>query len=62
MAADAGHDVTVSVSGSKVGYAPASRTSAAVAVSAQLLLAPTPVPAISGTAQVGKVLTATAGI
>ncbi|SMH48829.1 hypothetical protein SAMN06295885_3133 [Rathayibacter oskolensis] len=60
--ADVGATVTVSVTGTKPGYSPATRTSAATAVVTAGSTAITgPVPTITGTATVGQTLTAVAG-
>ncbi|PTL71740.1 hypothetical protein C1I63_02005 [Rathayibacter caricis DSM 15933] len=59
-AATLGKTITVTVSGTKVGYTSATRTSAATAaVASGTLTAAT--PKITGTAKVGSTLTATAG-
>ncbi|NQX28343.1 S8 family peptidase [Microbacteriaceae bacterium VKM Ac-2854] len=59
-AADANSAITVSVTGTKSGFAAVTKTSAAVTVQpAPLVLTPT--PTISGTAAVGNTLTANAG-
>ncbi|WP_166790458.1 carboxypeptidase regulatory-like domain-containing protein [Cryobacterium tagatosivorans] len=55
---DGGTAITVSVTGTKPGYSTVTRVSAPVTV---LLLAPTPVPTISGVAAVGQTLTAASG-
>jgi hypothetical protein len=57
--ADAGMSVTVTVTGSKSGYTPIARTSAAVVIHKVLTTAPT--PTISGSAKVGSKLSATPG-
>jgi len=60
---DVGKTITVTVTGSKVGYTTASKTSAATAaVLALPSLAPAPVPTITGTAKVGSTLTAVPGV
>ncbi|XAS71270.1 carboxypeptidase regulatory-like domain-containing protein [Micrococcaceae bacterium Sec5.1] len=60
---DVGKTITVTVTGSKVGYTTASRTSVATAaVLALPSLAPAPVPTITGTAKVGSTLTAVPGV
>jgi len=60
VTADVGTVITVTVAGSKSGYATVAKTSAASGkVSGVITTAP--VPTLSGTAQVGKTLTATAG-
>jgi hypothetical protein len=60
VTADAGSKITVTASGSRTGYTTATKTSAPKAI-ALLSLTATPVPKISGTAKVGKVLTAQSG-
>lgn len=60
VAADIGTKITASVTGSKSGYVTVSKTSAASSAVVGVLTA-TPVPTVSGTAQVGKTLTASAG-
>ena len=61
VAGDVGKTVTVRVTASRAGYADASATSAATAaVVAGTIVNLTP-PAVTGTAKVGQVLTATAG-
>ncbi|WP_263422334.1 carboxypeptidase regulatory-like domain-containing protein [Arthrobacter sp. StoSoilB5] len=63
VAGDVGKTLTVTVTGSKIGYTTASKTSAATAaVLALPALAPAPVPTITGTAKVGSTLTAVPGI
>jgi hypothetical protein len=57
----AGKAVTVTVTGSKTGYSPAKRTSAAVAIAAQQPLPTAPVPTVTGAAKVGSTLTAVPG-
>lgn len=59
VTADAGAVITVQVRGSRTGYTPVTRTSAARR--AERLLTATPVPTISGTGRVGSRLTASAG-
>ncbi|WP_166804928.1 hypothetical protein [Cryobacterium sp. Sr8] len=59
VTADAGTQVTAVVTGSKSGYTPVSRTSAAASI--EKLLTATPVPSISGTGRVGRTLTAKPG-
>lgn len=59
-AADVKHKISVKVTGSKVGYATASKTSAAKTVAAAKFTK-TPTPKISGTAKVKKTLTAKPG-
>jgi hypothetical protein len=60
VAADQGHAISVSVKGSKTGYASVTKTS--LSTSAILgTLASTPSPTISGTTQVGQTLSATTG-
>ncbi|WP_354500234.1 carboxypeptidase regulatory-like domain-containing protein [Mycetocola sp. 2940] len=63
VAADAGKKVTVSVTGTKTGYASATRTSAATATVTEEIkpFVTTPVPTVSGTPEVGRTLTAAAG-
>jgi hypothetical protein len=58
--ADVGSQLSVSVTGSKTGYAPTTKTSASTIRVATPTLAGA-VPVLSGTASVGKVLTASAG-
>ena len=60
VAADIGAKITASVTGSKSGYVTVSKTSAATSAVIGVLTA-TPVPTLSGTLQVGKTLTASAG-
>ncbi|MFT3887829.1 MAG: hypothetical protein QM713_06670 [Arachnia sp.] len=59
-ASDRGTRVSVKVTGSKAGYATASKTSSATGKVAAGTLTATPKPTISGTAKVGKKLTAKA--
>jgi DNA/RNA endonuclease G (NUC1) len=59
VAADRGHKLSVTVTGSKDGFETVSKTSAAVTVAN--VFAAAPVPTISGTPSVGSTLTATAG-
>ncbi|MET0303310.1 MAG: hypothetical protein ABW040_04605 [Microbacteriaceae bacterium] len=59
VTADAGRNITVTVTGTRSGYTPASRTSANRAV--EKLLTATPVPKITGTVSTGSRLTATPG-
>jgi hypothetical protein len=59
VAADAGKKITVKVTGSRSGYTTASKTSSATTIGK--VLTATPTPKISGTAAVGKTLTAKAG-
>ena len=59
-AADIGHTLTVSVTGSKAGFSNSTQTSAGATASAASLVL-TPVPTITGTASVGNTLTAHAG-
>ncbi|WP_160158508.1 excalibur calcium-binding domain-containing protein [Cellulomonas sp. SLBN-39] len=59
VTADAGAVITVQVRGSRTGYTPVARTSAARR--AERLLTATPVPTISGAGRVGSRLTASAG-
>ncbi len=56
---DAGRAISVQVSGTGTGYDPASATSAAIGVASGTITTAT--PTISGTVQVGKVLTAATG-
>ncbi|NUU33208.1 hypothetical protein HNO80_16590 [Arthrobacter sp. C9C5] len=60
-AASLGKKLTVRVTGSKAGYTTLSKTSAPLTVTAGTLTT-TPVPRISGTPKVGRVLTATPGV
>jgi hypothetical protein len=59
VAADAGTTITVTVTGSKAGYSPASKTSAGVAV--ERILTSAPKPTVSGTPTIGSKLTAKPG-
>lgn len=59
LATDAGKAITVTVTGSKSGYATTARTSAAATIEKSLTA--TPAPTISGARRVGQILTATAG-
>ncbi|MEA5115990.1 MAG: FlgD immunoglobulin-like domain containing protein [Propionicimonas sp.] len=59
-ATDVGRKLSVRVTGSKTGYPSVSKTSAAVTATAASLTA-TPLPSVSGTAAIGKVLTAGVG-
>jgi murein DD-endopeptidase MepM/ murein hydrolase activator NlpD len=59
--ADVGSTLKVSVTGSKDGYPSVTKTSANTATVAGLTLSPTPTPTISGTARVGRTLTAVPG-
>lgn len=59
--ADAGAKLTVTVTGSKVGYVPAAKTSVATALVTGGVLTATPTPTISGTVRVGQTLTAKSG-
>ncbi|MCJ1673983.1 hypothetical protein MT355_12020 [Rathayibacter sp. VKM Ac-2929] len=59
-ASDAGATITVSVTSTKPGYSPATKTSATTAAVAKGTLAG-PVPTITGTAKVGQTLTAKPG-
>jgi len=60
VAADGGTSLTVSVTGTKAGFSPVTKTSAAAAIpGAAFVTAPT--PTISGTATVGSTLTVTPG-
>lgn len=60
-AADLGRQMTVRVTGSKLGYASVARTSTPTASVAAGILTATPVPTVSGTAKVGRRLTASTG-
>jgi hypothetical protein len=60
-AAQLGRAISVSVTGSKTGYTAVTNASAATAAVAPGTLAPTPKPKITGTAKVGKKLTAKPG-
>lgn len=60
-AAQAGKSLTVTVTGSKTGYASIAKTSAATATVAAGSLGPAPVPAITGTTKAGYTLTAVPG-
>ena len=59
--ADLGQSIAVTVTGTKAGYATQAKTSQATQAVAPAALTATPTPAVSGTAQVGQVLTADAG-
>jgi hypothetical protein len=59
--ADVGHDITVAVTASKAGYDAATSTSSATDPTALGILRGITRPAISGTAEVGSVLTADPG-
>ena len=60
---DVGKTITVTVTGSKAGYATAAKTSAATkAVTAPLALTAAPVPKVTGTAVSGQKLTAVPGV
>lgn len=61
VAADAGRNVTVTVTGSRAGYLPISRTSSAKKMSNLQTLTSAPVPQISGTGNMGSALTALVG-
>jgi hypothetical protein len=61
VAADAGHTLTVRVTGQKTGYQTTSKTSAATATVTEGAFTAAPAPTISGTAKVGSTLTANAG-
>ena len=63
-AADAGATVSVRVTGTKTGYAPSSATSASTQTVATAVstFSSTPVPQVSGFAQVGEKLTAVTGV
>ncbi|TDN91432.1 carboxypeptidase regulatory-like domain-containing protein [Microbacterium sp. BK668] len=56
-----GQTITVTVTGSKPGYTSVSRTSAPTGPVTNPVLSPTPIPTISGIAEVGRVLTAVPG-
>jgi hypothetical protein len=58
-AADAGHNITVTVTGTKAGYTTATSTSSSALIHKQLTT--TPVPTITGTAKVGSKVTAVRG-
>ncbi|SMH50526.1 Serine protease, subtilisin family [Rathayibacter oskolensis] len=60
VAADLGADLTVSVTGSRPGLSPLTRTSAPALVRPGVMTL-TPTPVVSGTASVGATLTATPG-
>jgi hypothetical protein len=60
-AADLGKTITVKVTGTRTGYASASKTSVATSAIVAGTLSATPVPTIAGTAKVGQTLTAAAG-
>lgn len=60
-AADAGSALTVSVTGSKAGYASVTRSSAPTATVQGGVIAPAPTPTISGTPTIGALLTANPG-
>jgi len=60
VAADAGTSLTVSVTGTKTGFSPVTKTSAAAAIPGAVF-ATAPTPTISGTATVGSTLTVTPG-
>lgn len=59
--ADAGATIKVTVTGAKAGYTTVSKTSAATGAVAKGTLTLTPKPKITGTAKVGKTLTAVPG-
>jgi protocatechuate 3,4-dioxygenase beta subunit len=59
VAADAGARLSVSVTGSRTGYATVSKTSVTTAVVSGGVLTATPAPTITGTTTVGHTLTAT---
>jgi protocatechuate 3,4-dioxygenase beta subunit len=61
-AADLGKTITVDVTGSKTGYASTVKTSDATTVVLSGVFTTMPVPTITGVAQVGKTLTAVAGV
>jgi endonuclease/exonuclease/phosphatase family metal-dependent hydrolase len=58
---DAGSGLTVTVTGSKAGYAAKSTTSAVTRAVAKAVFSATPKPTVAGTARVGMVLTGKAG-
>ncbi|MWV58922.1 hypothetical protein [Rathayibacter sp. VKM Ac-2754] len=60
-AADAGATLTVSVTGTKPGYSPATKTSATTAAVTSTAVITGPTPTITGTATVGQKLTAVPG-
>ena len=60
-ASDYGHQVSVSVTGSVIGYAPSTQTSAAIDVD-KGTLSSTPIPSVSGSAAVSSTLTAIPGV
>jgi len=62
VAEDMKSRITVTVTGSKLGYTTAEKTSAATAIVVGKPLTATPVPRITGKATVGTTLTASAGI
>jgi hypothetical protein len=57
---DAGQRLTVTVTGSKAGYATVAKTSSSKTITGGIL-SPTPIPTISGDATLGSTLTANAG-
>ncbi|MCL2652240.1 MAG: S-layer homology domain-containing protein, partial [Propionibacteriaceae bacterium] len=59
-AADLGTSITVSVTGTRAGYSPVTKTSSPVAISAAPFVT-SPIPTISGNTTVGSTLTATPG-
>ena len=59
--ADVGAKLTVAITGSKAGYTPVTKVSAATATVAKARLVSTPKPTITGTRRVGKTLTASHG-
>lgn len=61
VAADLGSTVTVEVTGTKAGFAPAARTSAPTGAVVEGVQSSTPTPTITGAARVGQPLTAVAG-
>jgi 5-hydroxyisourate hydrolase-like protein (transthyretin family) len=61
VTADAGATLTVTVTGSKTGYVPATTTSAATAMVIGGVLTTAPTPTLTGTTTVGQTLTAKAG-
>jgi hypothetical protein len=61
LAGDVGKDISVQVTGSKIGSSSATRTSFPIFVTVATLTL-TPVPTINGTVQIGNTLTANAGV
>jgi hypothetical protein len=60
-AGDVGKDISVQVTGSKIGFVSATRTSSAIFVPVATVTL-TPVPTITGTVQIGNTLTANSGV